>query len=163
MIDTVRALVQLHEGCRLTVYDDATGKPIGPGDTLVGHPTIGFGRALDVRGVTQAEAGELLDHDLVATAAEISGALPWAVSLDPVRLAALRDMAHNLGVRGVCGFRKALAALKAGDFDRCADELLDSRWQTQVPVRAGRLAGMMRSGSWPSLAHAQADGDPGDD
>ena len=40
-----------HEGVRLAVYDDATGKPVHAGDTLVGHPTIGVGRLLtDARG-----------------------------------------------------------------------------------------------------------------
>jgi len=33
-----------HEGLRLAVYDDATGKPLEQGDTIVGHPTVGVGR-----------------------------------------------------------------------------------------------------------------------
>ena len=55
-----------HEDVRLQVYDDATGRPILPGDTVQGHPTIGVGRKLDDdRGVSHDEAMMLLRNDLV--------------------------------------------------------------------------------------------------
>ena len=94
---SIAALVRLHEGLRLTVYDDATGEPIGPGATLIGHPTIGVGRALDVRGISAAEADALLVRDLDEAARELTEALPWIARLDPVRRAVLIDMRHSAG------------------------------------------------------------------
>ena len=44
------------EGVRLRVYDDATGEPLHPGMTLKGHPSIGYGRALDVNGISLKES-----------------------------------------------------------------------------------------------------------
>ena len=59
--DTRNKLIEkliLHEGMKLKVYDDANGKEIRAGDTLVGHPTIGVGRnvAGDGLGITEEEA-----------------------------------------------------------------------------------------------------------
>jgi hypothetical protein len=35
-------LVKTAESFRRFAYDDATGKPLVPGDTIKGHPTIGY-------------------------------------------------------------------------------------------------------------------------
>jgi GH24 family phage-related lysozyme (muramidase) len=56
-------MLEREEGLRTLVYDDATGKPIGPGSVVQGHPTIGIGRALDVNGITAVEADFLLEND----------------------------------------------------------------------------------------------------
>lgn len=149
------ALVRLHEGLRLTVYDDATGEPIGPGATLIGHPTIGVGRALDVRGISAAEADALLVRDLDEAARELTEALPWVARLDPVRRAVLIDMRHNLGQRGLLRFRRTLAAVEAGDWAAAARGMGRSRWARQVKTRAVRLQAMMQSGAWPpDVTHA---------
>jgi len=45
-----------HEGIRLFVYDDATGKPITAGSICQGNPTIGIGRELSKTGISESEA-----------------------------------------------------------------------------------------------------------
>jgi len=149
MIDSASDLVRFHEGRRLYVYDDATGRGVGPGSTLEGHPTIGIGRALDVRGISDDEAEALFAADLADTSTALARERAWVLELDPVRRAVLVDMAFNMGVRGLLGFRRALAALEIGDCETCAVEMLDSRWADQVGRRATRLAATMRSGDWP--------------
>jgi len=149
-MDALTALVRLHEGVRLTVYDDATGRRLRPGDRLVGHPTIGIGRALDVRGISRDEATALLARDLDEARRELVEALPWVTRLDPVRQAVLIDMRHNLGQRGLLRFRRTLAAIAAGDYTRAAQQMGRSRWARQVKSRAVRLQAMMRSGEWPA-------------
>ena len=59
-------LISLHEGVKYRVYDDANGKEIKAGDTLVGHPTIGVGRniASDGPGITKDEIDYLLSNDI---------------------------------------------------------------------------------------------------
>lgn len=42
MTNTLTTQIMAHEGLRLTVYDDATGKPIVAGSRVVGNPTIGY-------------------------------------------------------------------------------------------------------------------------
>ena len=55
-------------------------------------------------------------------------------------------MAYQLGVEGVMKFKKMIAALQNGDYDRAADEMADSLWAKQTPSRAQRLMTLMRIG-----------------
>ncbi len=148
-IRSVEALIRLHEGERLIVYDDATGQPIRQGDTLVGHPTIGIGRNLAGRGLSALEAEILLANDVAAVTVDVLRAHPWIGTIGPVRSAALIDMAFNLGVAGLGQFTKTLHHCRNAAWSDAAFEMLDSRWADQVGPRAERLAGMVRLGSWP--------------
>lgn len=56
----------------------------------------------------------------------------------------LTNMAFNLGQNRLSGFKKMLAAVKAGDYDKAADEMKDSKWYTQVGNRSKRLVERMR-------------------
>ncbi len=71
------AMLEQDEGLRLQAYDDATGAPLKPGDTLRGHPTIGIGRALDVNGITTEEARYLLENEVGKAEAELDRDIPW--------------------------------------------------------------------------------------
>jgi len=43
-------------------------------------------------------------------------------------------------------FKKALAAIRSGDWQEAHDQMLDSRWARQVPRRAEDLAKVMLRG-----------------
>ena len=58
------------------------------------------------------------------------------------------NMAFNMGVGGVAGFKKMLAALQAQEWDTAARELLDSKYATQVGERATRLAQQLITDTW---------------
>lgn len=142
-----------HEGrrCRAdkhVVYDDATGEILKPGMTLVGQPTVGYGRNLVDRGLDEFEAAWLLDEDAtqaVEDAADVVGAATWG-SLDEVRQSVIANMAFNMGPKRLAGFVQMLAAVRAGDFKIAAVEMMDSKWATQVPKRAQTLARWMHTG-----------------
>jgi len=51
-----------------------------------------------------------------------------------------------MGIQKLLKFKKMLAAAEAGDYDKAADEILDSKYAKQVGARATRLAQMMRTG-----------------
>jgi lysozyme len=147
--DRLRNRIEGHEGTRLVVYDDATGKPIVPGYTVVGHPTIGKGRCLDTKGISRAEAEHLFDND-IASAIKGAHSFHFFPQLDEVRQEALVELVFNLGVGGVKGFRRMLAALERRNFAEAAAELLDSDWRKQVgEKRAMALATMMSTGEYP--------------
>jgi lysozyme len=139
-------LLAREEGLRLTVYDDATGKPLLPGATLVGHPTIGIGRCLDRRGITAAEAMALLENDIAEVRAQLAQALPWVAALSENRRMVLQAMAFQLGIAGLLAFKDTLAAARRGDHAAAADGMLASLWARQTPARAARMAAMMRAG-----------------
>lgn len=134
------------EGLRLLVYDDATGQPIKPGSVVKGHPTIGFGRALDVHGISRDEAAALLANDLYVVEASL-GKCAWWAALDQVRRGVCTNLAFNLGVHGLLNFARMIGALERLDFNAAADELASSRWAHQVQAsRSKRLIAQLRTG-----------------
>lgn len=112
-----------------------------------GKLTIGVGRNLEDNGIREDEATLMLENDILASEGEVS-ALSCYRKLNEPRKAVLINMVFNLGIIRFLGFRKMLAALDAGDYARAAEEMLDSKWASQVKGRALRLAEQMRTGEW---------------
>lgn len=144
--DLMLALLIEDEGLRLDLYDDATGKQLKPGDTIIGHPTIGIGCALDVDPLTEEEAKYLCLNRIVRRERALDKALPWWRNLTSRRQLVLLSMAYQLGAAGLMGFPKFIGALRRGDHEDAAREMLDSSWHVQTPARAERLAKLMREG-----------------
>jgi lysozyme len=144
--DLLIAELTRDEGLKLFVYDDASGKPLTRLSTVVGHPTIGIGRALDVHGISEAEARYLLSNDVDTVAAALTKAYPWFGSLDDVRQRVLANMAFNLGSGGLANFHATLENVGQKRFEVAARSMETSLWYRQVGPRAVRLAGMMRTG-----------------
>ena len=114
----------------------------------LGFLTIGFGRCLDRIGISEAEAAVLLDNDIMIAEQAVAANVVGVESLDAVRRAVLANMALNLGIAGLLGFRRFLGALRAHDWERAADEMLASRWHEQTGERAERLAQQLQTGVW---------------
>lgn len=149
--EMLAAMLDSDEGNERFVYDDKTSLLLKPGSVLKGHPTIGRGRALDVRGISAEESDYLFGNDVrfAILAAQVS--FPWFQRLSPVRQAVICGMIHQLGIDGVRGFHDTIKAIEARDFDRAAKEMLQSLWASpaQTPARARRYAEIMRTGEWP--------------
>jgi lysozyme len=101
----------------LVVYDDATGKPLLPGMTVVGHPTIGIGRCLDRKGITETEAHLLLENDIQEVREQVTKALPWYNRLNETCRMVLEAMAFQMGIAGLLGFKGTQAAEQRGDYE----------------------------------------------
>ena len=127
-------LVKLHEGLRLRPYQCTAGKT-----------TIGYGRNLDDKGISEAEAELLLVADLTECETDLQG-FPWWSRLTDARKAAMIDMRFNLGPGGFRQFKTMLICLALGDYKEAAASMLDSRWARQVGRRAHELANLMRAG-----------------
>lgn len=136
MIETLEDTLIRHEGLRLTPYRCTAGKL-----------TIGIGRNLDDVGISEAEARLMLRNDIVNAEAELRRAFSWFDRLSPLRQQVLVNMAFNIGLPRLKGFRNMLAALERGDYNRAAVEMLDSRWARQVKSRAVELSDWMRQGA----------------
>ena len=135
-MEKARSLVMYHEGLELFPYKDAVGKT-----------TIGYGRNLSDRGVSPDEAEYLLENDLRIALIDAQALLGahWD-GLSDNRKAVLVDMALNLGKPRLAAFVEFLEALKAGDYERAADEMMDSLWARQVRRRAVALTKIIREG-----------------
>lgn len=141
-MNNLRDMLSLHEGRIPHAYQDS-----------LGYWTIGVGHLIDKRKggkLPEPIIDALLDFDIHEHSQELFKRIPWALSLDEVRRAVLTDMAFNLGVAGLMGFKNTLAAVKDKRWDDAAKEMLNSKWASQVGPRALRLAEMMRTGRWPN-------------
>ena len=144
---TVARQLLIDEGLRLKPYRCTAGKL-----------TIGVGRNLDDRGITEPEAMGLLDNDIRRVWSEVMSNLPWAIRAPEVVQDVLVNMGFNLGLGGLLGFKRTLAHLEAGEYGKAADAMLDSRWAGQVGERAQRLARQIRaleSGAGTSTAEVE--------
>lgn len=112
----------------------------------VGKLTIGWGRNLEDRGLSKAEAVMLLQNDVTDAEADCVKAFPWWDSLDGTRQGVIVEMAFNMGLPALKTFTRTLAAVGRGDYQAAADQMLQSKWATQVGQRAVTLAAVMRDG-----------------
>lgn len=110
-----------------------------------GHLTVGYGRNLDDKGITETEAQHLLEADIVIAQSLLATEDYWS-DLDCVRQSVLINMVVNLGWSGFKGFRRLRAAVRAHQYSRAADEIMDSQAAKQTGERYHRLAQSMRDG-----------------
>lgn len=144
---TLADRLRTNEDLRLTVYDDASGKPIGPGSQVIGKPTIGIGTLLcSPGGITPAEANYLLANRIAIATAAADQLVPGLQQSDPVRFDVLTELAFQLGATGLAKFTNTLQAVRAGRWNDAADEMLESVWASQTPSRAQELSQIMRRG-----------------
>lgn len=115
----------------------------------LGYWTIGIGRLIDKRrggGISNDEADMLKRNDVLRFQRELDQRLPWWRGLDPVRQRAIQNMAFQMGVSGLLGFKSSLAAIQSGDWPRAAANMRKSLWAKQTPQRAARVIGMIETG-----------------
>jgi lysozyme len=124
----------LHEGRRAKPYTDTVGKL-----------TIGVGRNLTDKGLSDSEIDYLLMNDIRECTDDLKTFLWWD-DLDEVRRNVLIDMRFNLGPSRFRQFKATLAAVAMGDYVTASDQMLKSKWAAQVKGRARRLARMMSTG-----------------
>lgn len=157
MIDRQRLRAQLsaHEDRRRFVYDDKTGKSVAIGSQIRGKLTVGVGRNLEDKGLSDDEIDYLLDND-ISDALAGAQTFRWFEGLDIVRKHVVVELVLNLGLKKLRGFKDFLSAMAEHRWPHAAAELDDSKWQEQVdPIlgdgkgRADVLIKMIRTGEWP--------------
>lgn len=124
------------EGYRKSAYQDH-----------LGFWTIGIGTLIDERkgaGITVDEAKYLLRNRLATFFAEMDAKMPWWREHPEHVQRALANMAYQLGVNGLLGFRNTLAMVQAGRYDEAADNALKSLWARQTPNRAKKVTDLLR-------------------
>jgi lysozyme len=127
--------LKLHEGKKNKPYKDTVGKL-----------TIGIGRNLDDRGITEEEIVFLFGTDVALVEKELDKNLKWWRDMSEVRQRVLVDMCFNLGITKLLTFKNTLEAMRTKRYEDAASGMLNSLWAKQVKGRAVRLANMMRTG-----------------
>ena len=133
MKTALEMLVAADEGLRLMPYRCSAGKL-----------TIGYGTTFPL---SEEEAHLLLRHRLEKVLDRCERSFPWWSKLSPARQQVIASMCYQMGMDGLSGFKKMLAAIERNDYDTAAKEMLDSKWaKHDSPARARRLAKVMVRG-----------------
>ncbi len=132
---TIKDQLILHENLKLKVYKDT-----------MGIETIGVGRNLRDKGISNLTAMQMLDEDIKECVDDLRSFV-WWLNLDDIRKRVLIDMRFNLGPTGLRKFKNTLKAVSEGRYSDAADGMMKSLWAKQVKGRAIRLSRMMRSGT----------------
>ena len=134
--------VKLSEGFRNKIYQDTEGF-----DTIGwGHKVVPADNFVADKEYTEEELQAVFDKDLSRAIAQAKQLMSQndIDNLPETAQHVLSEMCFQLGVNGVSKFKNALAHAKNHAWDKCADELLSSRWHQQTPNRAKALADVMR-------------------
>ena len=124
LIDTIKR----HEGFRAIPYQCSSGVW-----------TIGYG----FTSLTKYESDVVLRIKVDNLRVDLATVIE---PLSQARQDVIINMAYNLGLNGVMGFRKMWSAIYDKDFDLAADEMKDSKWYKQVGQRGVELVEIMRKG-----------------
>lgn len=147
MIERLIAFTAKEEGFVPHCYDDATGEPIVPGYTLVGHPTIWWGLCIEKGRIPHLPAEmpqDARDYVIRRTAEKMFDRLPWLDELPESTQVGVCAMAYQLGVAGVMRFTSMIGALVIGDLAAAKAHALDSDWaRNDTPARAKRVAALI--------------------
>ena len=130
--------IKLNEGLRLFPYKCSANKT-----------TIGYGRNLDDKGISQDEAELMFKNDIEdaqMSLHEIFTESIFKYHLSEKRQIVLTDMMFNLGRTRFSKFKKTIQAVKGFDFDEASRQILDSRYAKQLPARAKKNADIMGEG-----------------
>ena len=111
-----------------------------------GRQTIGYGRNISDKGITEAEAKHLLVNDINECYQDLKNIFDRFKDLSENRQSALIDMRYNLGSGGFRKFKKMIAAIKENDFKKASEEMKASLWFYQVKRRGETLYNMMKAG-----------------
>ena len=139
--------IKIHEGFREKVYLCPTG-----------HPTVGYGfRVADlspdelalnggaVEPMSKEVAEKILDIKITKFKKQIYSALPWLTYAPMDIQDALCEMAYQMGVAGLLGFKNTLAMIKERRYSQAAENMLKSKWASQTPTRAKEIANLVRN------------------
>ena len=158
----IKKMIMEHEGKFNFPYKDSkglwtigVGHLIGDGKTLPPEYAAykDNGAANDKKNnrtpaMTDEQVNELFEKDYIKHKQIAMKTPGWNLANESGQ-SAMIDLSYNMGAwYDTEGWRnsKVVKALKAGDFNAAADNLVDSKWYQQVKGRAVKIVSMMRNG-----------------
>ena len=126
--------IKQHEGKRHKPYKDSEG-----------ILTVGYGRNLEAVPFSDDEIDLMFENDFRRAVDRAESFFVYH-ALNEARKGVLVEMIFQMGAKGVSKFVKFLDAAAEGDWQKAHDEMLDSKWARQTPVRAKELAKIFLNG-----------------
>ena len=129
--------IKAHEGFSTRIYKDSVGKP-----------TVGYGFLVSalspdeialnggkVEPMSREVAEKILNLKVAKLQKRVFQCLPWLESRPQGVQDTLVEMAYQLGLAGLMGFRHTLCCIEAGDYAQAARNLRTSLLYRQTPKR----------------------------
>jgi len=143
-IDQLREELKVDEGVKYEIYLDHLGLPTFGIGHLVLESDEEYGQPVGTS-VSETRVNECFEKDVEQVLSDCKTLysdfdnLPGEVQL------IIANMMFNMGRPRLSKFKGMRAAVDACDWNRAADEMVDSRWYKQVTNRADRLVNRMRN------------------
>jgi|TARA_R110002020_G_scaffold20151_3_gene69008 lysozyme len=142
-INQLREEIAVDEGVKLKSYHDHLGlKTVGIGHLCrEGEPE--YEEPLGTY-ISEERCNELFKEDIEITILECHKLYENFDDLPEEAQRIIANMMFNMGRPRLSKFKGMKAGVDDEDWNRAADEMVDSRWYKQVPNRAKRLVERMR-------------------
>ncbi len=137
-IEALREQLKIDEGVKYEIYKDH-----------LGYPTFGIGHLItendpehgkpDGTEISEDRVNEIFATDVAKFVSEAKILFPDLDDLPDVAQQVIVNMAFNMGRPRLSKFKNFIAGVNDRDWTRAAEEMMDSRWATQVGDRAIRL------------------------
>ena len=144
-MEQVKQRIKEHEGYRDTVYSDSLGfATVGYGHLVL--PTDHFVEGIEY---SKDELEAVFDNDFeiaLLSAEELLEEIDLPeLDLKLTIKGIICEMCFQLGKPRVMKFKKMWEGIEEADYNKAADEMIDSNWHSQTTSRCESLAELMRS------------------
>ena len=143
-IEQLRIELEDDEGIKYEIYNDHLGYPTFGVGHLVRESDPENGMPVGTP-IDEARVAEAFEQDVETVLEDCCRLYSDFDELPEEVQRIVANMMFNLGYPRLSAFRGMKAGVDARDWDKAADEMVDSRWYNQVPNRAERLVNRMRS------------------
>ena len=142
--DKLREEIAEDEGCKYEIYLDHLGLPTCGIGHLITEADEEHGKPVGTV-VEQDRVQNLFALDMAVTIDECKVLYPDFEDLPEEVQHIVANMCFNMGRPRLSKFKMMQAAVNARDWNEAAEQMIDSKWYTQVPNRARRLVDRMRA------------------
>ena len=141
LFEQIKVDLTRHEGCKTSVYLCTENIPTaGIGHALLGDEELPVGTEVDM-----AQVLEWFKQDCDEALTDCRALFLNFDSLPDQVKRVLVNMAFNLGRSRLGKFKKLVMAVNEGNWVKAGEEMVDSRWYTQVGNRSVELVEWMKS------------------
>jgi len=142
-LEVLRKQIEADEGCKYEIYLDHLGLPTFGIGHLVTESDEEYNRPVGTF-ITTDRVAECFNKDVGTVLEDCERLYADFDSLPEEVQLIIANMMFNMGYPRLSKFKGMKAGCDARDWNKMADEMVDSRWHDQVPNRAKRLVKRIR-------------------
>jgi len=143
-LQRLREDLETDEGVKYEIYLDHLGYPTFGIGHLIREDDPEHGEATGTE-VSESRVAEAFEQDVQTVLSDCAKLYSDFEELPEEAQQVIANMMFNLGYPRLSAFKGMKAGVDARDWNRAADEMIDSRWYKQVTNRAQRLVDRIRA------------------